>query len=161
MQVLPTIYAILIAFALVVATIVIHYEVLTMTGPFGERREGSPRARMFWLVSSIFVAHALEIGLYAVGYYLMQGHLGLGEVTGNLTGTPLDFLYFSGVTYTTLGFGDIYPSGEIRLIAGLESLNGLVLIGWSTSYTFLAMQHFVKISRRAAEELEGDEEGEG
>jgi hypothetical protein len=30
----------------------------------------------------------------------------------------------------------------MRLIAGIESLNGLVLIGWSASFTYLTMEEF-------------------
>ena len=43
-------------------------------------------------------------------------------------------------TYTTLEIGDLHPSGVMRLIAGVESLNGLVLIGWSASCTHLTME---------------------
>jgi hypothetical protein len=34
------------------------------------------------------------------------------------------------------------PHGQLRLLAGVEALNGLLLIGWTTSYTFLAMEKF-------------------
>ena len=32
--------------------------------------------------------------------------------------------------------------GELRLLAGVEALNGLLLIGWSASYTYIAMERF-------------------
>ena len=51
-------------------------------------------------------------------------------------------MYFSAETYTSLGFGDVTPLGPIRLLAGVEALNGLLLIGWSASYTFIAMERF-------------------
>ena len=40
-----------------------------------------------------------------------------------------DLLYFASVNYTTLGYGDILPHGDLRLLAGLEALNGMLLIG--------------------------------
>ena len=54
-------------------------------------------------------------------------------------------LYFSLVTYTSLGYGDIAPLGPARLLAGIESLIGLGLIAWSASFTYLEMQrHWYK-----------------
>jgi Ion channel len=51
-------------------------------------------------------------------------------------------LYFSVETFTSTGFGDILPSGPVRMVAGAEALNGLLLIGWSASFTYLAMERF-------------------
>ena len=54
----------------------------------------------------------------------------------------LDSVYFSAVCYTTLGLGDIVPSGAIRFLVGTEALTGFVLITWSASFTFVEMQRF-------------------
>ena len=51
------------------------------------------------------------------------------------------YLYFSMETYTSLGLGDVVPQGIIRLLAGMEVLNGILLIGWSASFVVVAMQH--------------------
>jgi hypothetical protein len=53
-------------------------------------------------------------------------------------------LYFSAETYTSLGFGDLTPTGPIRLLAGAEALNGLLLIGWSASFAYIAVERFWK-----------------
>jgi len=55
-------------------------------------------------------------------------------------------LYFSAETYTSLGFGDLTPAGPLRLLSGVEALNGLVLIGWSASFTYIAMERFWNLS---------------
>ena len=52
------------------------------------------------------------------------------------------FIYWIFTTYSTLGFGDIEPTGHIRFLTGLESLTGLVLITWSASFLFLEMQKY-------------------
>ncbi len=148
-------YAVLIAFALVAATVVIHYEVLRSTWlavPHEPKHSG--RNRMMMLLAGIFLAHTLEIGLYALAYYLMNNHLGLGTIAGATGGGGIDYFYFSITCYTTLGLGDLYPSGPIRLVVGIEALNGFVLIGWSTSYTYLAMERMAHIGRP-----HGDPEG--
>ena len=51
----------------------------------------------------------------------------------------LDYLYFSSVTYTSLGLGDVFPVGHLRFLTGVEALNGLVLIAWTGAFTYLAM----------------------
>jgi len=51
-------------------------------------------------------------------------------------------MYFSAETFTSLGFGDLVPVGSIRPLAGVEALNGLLLIGWSASYAYIAMERF-------------------
>ncbi|MEO5735621.1 MAG: ion channel [Rubrivivax sp.] len=65
---------------------------------------------------------------------------------GNLGG-PTGFslstcLYVSAETCTSLGFGDITPHGPVRLLAGVEGLNGLLLIRWSASFTCICMERF-------------------
>ncbi len=144
---LSNIYALLISVVLTVATVVIHYEFLVTRWPVRNQLI-SVRIGMLRLLIAIFAAHILEIILYAVAFYLMHGHLGLGTLTGEMTGRSMDYFYFSAVSYTTLGFGDVLPAGPIRIVTAIESLNGLVLIGWSTSYTYLAMQRFSRAARR-------------
>jgi len=45
-------------------------------------------------------------------------------------------VYFSLVTYTTIGYGDVVLGPGWRLLAGIEGLTGLLLVGWSTAFVF-------------------------
>ncbi|EGG99066.1 Protein yfbU [gamma proteobacterium IMCC2047] len=54
----------------------------------------------------------------------------------------LDCGYHSFVTYTSLGFGDIIPTGYLRFITGIEALAGLVLIAWTASFVYVEMRRF-------------------
>jgi len=65
-----------------------------------------------------------------------------GYFVGNFEGSLLDCAYFSFTSYTTLGFGDIVPIGDLRYLTGLESLTGLVLITWSASFLYLEMTRY-------------------
>ena len=53
-------------------------------------------------------------------------------------------VYFSMVTFTTLGYGDISLSSDWRLLSGLEAINGIMLIGWSTAMMFSLIQNIYK-----------------
>ena len=98
-----------------------------------------PRLRILVVILGVFLAHPFEIWVFGATYWLMSGPLGLGPVGGHTTGHFYDFIYFSVVVYTSLGFGDIHPFAHVRMIAGVEALVGLLMIGWSASFTYLMM----------------------
>jgi len=50
-------------------------------------------------------------------------------------------LYFSGVTFTSLGFGDITLVGTARLLAPLQAANGLMMFGFSTAVLINALHN--------------------
>lgn len=83
-------------------------------------------------------AHLLEAMLYALGFAVMDA-TGLGGFKGGDSDGFMDIFYFSLVNYTSLGLGDIYPTGHSRFLAGLESLNGFLLISCSASLVFVLM----------------------
>ena len=91
----------------------------------------------------------MAIWIYGGAYFLIvQFAPGLGSLVAVNPNEPIGelnlllFGYFSSATYTSLGFGDIVPVGHMRMIAGAEALNGLLLIGWSVTFSFLAMEEF-------------------
>jgi len=127
---------------LLVATTVIHYEVLRMLAAGLPRLAMPARAKLMIVIFGAFVAHAAEIFLYAVAFYLLVRYLGAGTLGDAIRSSLTLCLYFSAETYTSLGYGDIVPGGHVRLLAGMEALNGLLLIGWSASYTYIAMERF-------------------
>ncbi len=56
----------------------------------------------------------------------------------------LEAWYFSIVTFTTLGYGDIILHGKWRLLSGIEAINGIMLIGWSTAMMYSLIQQLYK-----------------
>lgn len=140
---------------LVLATILIHYEVLRLASNHVHDLPIAPRLRIIPVVIAAFIGHTLEVWLYGLAYWALTDQLGLGTIKG--TG-PLgieDYVYFSVVTYTSLGFGDLVPTGHLRLIAGVEGLNGLILIGWSASFTYLAMERYWPLHGEAPHKRRG------
>jgi hypothetical protein len=129
--------------ALVLATILIHYEALRVTSEHLSDLPIPRRLRILVVVVAVFAAHTVEVWLYGLGYWLFSGHFGVGELRGaGAVASFTDCIYFSAVTFSTVGFGDLTPHGALRLIAGVEGLNGLVLITWSASFTYFAMEKY-------------------
>jgi hypothetical protein len=133
---------------LIALTILVHYEILRVTSGHLADLPIPARARIIVVVGAAFTAHTLEVWLYGFAYWLLVLQLGLGGFGGQPVTGFEDCLYFSVETYTSLGFGDLYPTSHTRLIAGVESLTGLVMIGWSASFTFLAMQRYWPLHER-------------
>jgi hypothetical protein len=127
---------------LLVVTTVIHYEVLRLLSVGLPAFRMRARAKLIVVIFSAFFAHAAEIFLYAVVIYVLVRYLGTGTLAEASRFSLTQCLYFSAETYSSLGYGDIVPGGDLRLLAGVEVLNGLLLIGWSASYTYIAMERF-------------------
>lgn len=136
---LPVIFA---SCLLVLGTTFLHYEVLRSLNTRLQTLAIPQRAKLLVVVLSAFVAHALEMAMYGMALYALVVWLGVGSLSGSAGFSLASCLYFSAETYTSLGFGDLTPIGPVRLLAGVEALNGLLLIGWTTSFTYLAMERF-------------------
>lgn len=135
----PLISAACILFSVAIFT---HYESLRLIASIVRRQNGVVRRNLLFVVFGALAAHIVEIAIYAAGYWFADVVLHAGNFAGGHNLSPLDYFYFSAEAYTSLGMGNLYPIGDVRLLAGMETLNGLLLIGWSTSYTFVAMTRY-------------------
>lgn len=132
----------LINILLVTTTVIIHYECLIRLNLILPRMSIPHRFKTVIGVLGALVAHAIEVWIFALGYYLMNKSDDLGHLTGQFDGSFLDSVYFSFTCFTTLGLGDIVPTGHLKYLTGLEALTGLVLITWSASFLFIEMQKY-------------------
>lgn len=125
---------ILIGGFLIVATVVVHAVCLEFILKIALAVELEIQAKWRSIYFSLTVlgvslAHVLEIWLWAVLYYFLD------EIP-----TFEAALYFSTSSFTTVGFGDITLSEEWRLLSSLESVNGMILFGWSTAFIFACVR---------------------
>ena len=134
--------AMTVGVALVVFTVFIHYEALRVLWERAPTLAIRNRAKVLVIVFGTFVAHTLEIWCYAVAFYVVDKWSHVALFGGHWEENFLGYLYFSTVSYTSLGLGDMYPIGPLRLITGIEALNGLVLIAWTASFTYLSLERF-------------------
>lgn len=129
----------LINIAVISVAVLIHHETLFTLAKFVPRL-AKPRHRVLVALTGVLIAHAVEVWIFSLAYFLLSADGRFGALTGNFSGTLLDSAYFSFTVYTSLGFGDIVPIGDLRFLCGLESLIGLVMIAWSASFMYLEMQ---------------------
>ena len=140
--------AFVLALLMVAGTTVFHFDALERLDRAVQRRQWIRHATAVRVLALLVLVHLVEIVFYAVAY-AVAGRIGLGALTS--AGAPLDalaYFYFSAQTYSTLGYGDIAPVGPVRLIAGVESLNGLLLLAWSGAFLFALVQRAAEKERR-------------
>jgi Ion channel len=91
------------------------------------------------IASWLLVLHLIETAVWAV-FYFWAGCLPDLETS----------LYFSGVTYATVGFGDVVLPHGWRLLAPMEGLTGILMCGLSTGFFFVVVS---RLSERPAASL--------
>lgn len=125
------------AFSLV--SILLHYEALRGLSYVLPRLAVRPRQKTLFVVCVALVAHLAEVLLFALAFWMFF------EFDTPKVGQHVSFadaVFISVESYTSLGTAAGFPLGLMRLMAGVEAVVGLILIGWTASYTYLVMQQF-------------------
>jgi hypothetical protein len=120
-----------IAWSLMAVCVVIHAAGVTAALRWVRRQQYS--AEQFWRGTWLFVLvagwmillHLAEITAWALLYLAKDTLPDLQSA-----------LYFSAVTYTTTGYGDLVLPEEWRIVGGVEALTGILMCGWSTGFFF-------------------------
>ena len=122
-----------LAFQVVASVLAVRYFAHAAKRPRGP----TPRGVIFLEFSILMLTLMLGNIVQAAFWALIYMTLGAFE----------DFetaLYFSGLTFTSLGYGDVVINGRVRLIAPLQAANGLMMFGITTGLFIAAFQHAVK-----------------
>ena len=137
-----------LAFAIVTSFLIvlIHYEGLRLVSAVAQDAPLSPRLKMLVVIMGVVAAHMFEAGVFAIGFWLGAEVFHFGRFVGHAPTNAFQYYYFALETYTTQSVGDLYPIGGLRVMASLEPLVGLILIGWSTSLTFLLMRRYWRLT---------------
>ena len=144
MQAQGLVEVILATVFVVVLCVVVHYEALSRLTSVLKRVHIPPRPRILLLIFSILLTHIVEIWIFGGAYFYLSSSDRHGALIADHPIGLFDSIYFSAVCFTTLGLGDIVPTGPVRFLTGTEALTGFVLIAWSASFTFVEMQRFWK-----------------
>ena len=139
-------HQLVIALLLMIATTIVHS--LCMLGALTVLRKthaGHWGVRTLWtriglvagLVVSMFLGSLVEVALWAA-VYVAVGALPSAEPA----------LYFSMVTFTTLGYGDVLLHDSWRLLASFEAATGIIMFGWTTGLIFAFVHRVARLDLR-------------
>lgn len=138
----------LLSTLMIAITSLLTYEILRMVWSLLPHMHIRPRLRVLLIVVPIFVAHIISIWIYALAFFLVENFTDFGILTGSIAPAALTYesfierLYYVSSTYASLGLGDITPTKDLRMLTSAAVLNGLVMIGWTVSFTYLTMEKF-------------------
>jgi ion channel len=124
------------------ACVLLQYEFLIFAWRRLSEHTGHRRIKVLYAISSVLVMHVLEILVFGTVLWLLTLWPATGSLAGEEASGFVDYLYFSAVTFSTVGFDEMWPVGAIRFLCAAESLAGFVLITWSASFTYLEMEKF-------------------
>jgi hypothetical protein len=136
----------LIAWGLMALCVVIH--ATGVSSAVRWLRHRTDAAQHFWrgvwlfirLAGWIILLHLIEITTWAFLYVRQAAMPDLPSA-----------LYFSAVTYTTTGYGDLVLPQEWRLVGAIEALTGILMCGWSTGFFFLVVSRMFQAHPNPAE----------
>lgn len=146
-----------LALTLLAATTGFHYEVLRalLRRLYGRHIS---RPKVVRLLVVLVASHGAEIALYAAAYAFGTDVLGIGRLAGGGAHGFFDFCYFAAETYSTLGYGDLVPTGALRVIASVEALNGVLLLTLSGAFlSGMLRDSYLMEARRAPRGGETDQ----
>ena len=135
---------ILFACGLVATTVIFHTAALTMVLN-SVLRLGTPQETRFWPVTWLLIRitwclmaiHLVEIALSALFFWRLKC---LPDIESSF--------YFSGVTYATIGYGDLVLPKEWRLFGPVEGLTGILMCGLSTAFLFATLSRMYSARTR-------------
>jgi voltage-gated potassium channel Kch len=122
--------------ALLILTVLIHSAfTLAAVSLFGGSRILHRHRERFvalaTLVLMMFFASLIEASAWAITYVVIDAIPNLEKA-----------LYFSTVTFTTLGYGDITLNEDWRLLGAFEAANGSIMFGWTTALVVALVHTF-------------------
>jgi hypothetical protein len=103
----------------------------------GLQRTSRPRLHLMTVMVvtalALMIAHTAEIAVWSLAYAAV-GAAPAGS----------DLLDFAFVNYTTLGYGDVTPLKEWRLVGPMTAMNGILMFGWSTAVLFEVLRKTIE-----------------
>jgi len=94
--------------------------------------------KIFALICAVTIVGAAlmtDIWLWTILFYVLEP-----EILNTLDTA----LYFTTITFTTVGFGDIVLPPDWRLLSSCTAINGMILFGWSAAFIFEIMTALYK-----------------
>lgn len=128
----------LVAWSLMAGCVVIHAIGVTVAARWLRHQAVADLSFWRWtwlfirLAGWIVVLHLGEITVWAL-FYLWT--LAIPELQ--------NAIYFSAITYTTTGYGDVLLPKQWQLLGAVEAVTGILMCGWSTGFFFAVVSRML------------------
>ena len=147
----------LLALLLTIVTVVIHslgaHVTLIYSARFLQGQRSLPLLRTValaaFLVTFLLMIHVVEAGVWALVYYSWRM---LPDFSTSA--------YYSMTSYSTVGFGDVVLPASTRLLGPIESVVGVLMLGWSTAVIVTVVQKIYRVIAHSFPEIRRAEQDE-
>ena len=127
-----------IGIALFLASLTLHLAMLRLAKKLAPPGLAPTGLRLTGGSLLVLISHMMVAVVFAAGF-AWAASVGLGGFAKEPAMLPMDYYYFALITVTTVGLGDIYPTDHLRVIAGIASLTGFILISCTAQYVYKTM----------------------
>ncbi|XSG83376.1 MAG: ion channel [Methyloligella sp. ZOD6] len=124
-----------VAIGALVTVLAVHYWTLWALAYITPSNNADNHRRALLMLMLLISAHISHIAGYAVLLGLLIDLGGWGAFS-KVDSDAVDLLYLSSAAYTTLGFADAVPKGDLRLVIALEGLAGFMALTWSATFVY-------------------------
>lgn len=157
--------AVLLSAALLAICTAVQYLALRPVSDVLAKRGWTVGGALALCIATVTLAHVIEAAIYAAAFLWASEGLDIGRLTAPQGKAPdpdwMDYFYFSLVNYTTLGRGDLAPTGHLRFITAMEAFHGFLMITASGSFTVQIMAGEAPLSRGLITRSRSREAGQG
>lgn len=119
-----------LAFQALASVIAVRYFAWATRQPPGSKLWRTVFLQFATLMIVLMIGNIMQVAFWAVLYQVLDAFEDFETA-----------MYFSGVTFTSLGYGDVVLDGRARLLAPLQAANGLMMFGVTTALFFTTIQH--------------------
>ena len=124
--------------SLFIASLILHLAMLRLAKKLSPPGLAPTGLRLTGGSLLVLISHMMVAVVFAAGF-AWAASLGLGGFAKEPAMSAMDYYYFALITVTTVGLGDIYPTDHLRVIAGIASLTGFILISCTAQYVYKTM----------------------
>ncbi|MCG8651805.1 MAG: potassium channel family protein [Pirellulales bacterium] len=103
----------------------------------GGRRASSHLRVLCATAIALLSLHIVEVVVWALTYRILVGRQAFATIE--------EAIYFSTVTFASLGYGDVVIDGPWRLLSAIQAMIGLLVFGWSSALLFAVVQRILRI----------------
>jgi hypothetical protein len=114
----------------------LHMSGLELIRTLKPKQEKHRYAGLLFTFWGLALLHLIEIAMGAGLLAFLLSYPAHGALSSGFGSTVADYLYFAGVSFSTLGYAQLEAHGAIRLLVMMLALSGFMLITWSATFIY-------------------------
>jgi hypothetical protein len=142
------VFTLALSIVIVVLTILVNYEVLNIVWKHIPKIEKSPRKCIVYIMLAILAGHTFAVWIYGFGYLMIAEIFYKEALIEQGFDGFIQYLFASAQIYSSFGGAELFSLGTMRFLASIEALNGIVMVAWTFSLTYVVIDKTWQLPRQ-------------